>query len=533
MIKNMFAGLIVVVVVLGLVEGVFGQCPGGNCPISGSVPPVVPSNLMTSSPVASDFHFKGLAGGMEPPSNWGEISKATGGDGLKFQHDESKDEAGKGPQPYDDHRLTKEDQGVEQIPTTSDFLFNNNNKEFAKNNLESMNKKQFQDYAKEVTGKEFSGDPSKYTLDADGILKSKTTGKSLNVKSESTIKEVTLKGDWANFKTSQSGTEGVNIRGLDFSAGAPAPATGPGACGPGGCGGSPGGSSGGAGGGGGASGNDLMKEAFAAMGQVMGFLGELKGAFSEKGDSTAQVGPDGNFLATTNDQMIIENPETGEEVLIQPDEENEEAKVQIVNSDLDGYFTNAESFWAKAGIGDTVNVKSAETTFVEHDPGTSAGFDALASVDSGGDFDVVPDLGIDGSSAITAAAITEFDNQYVVLKEYDLGIEGKNIVVDTFKSLRAVVSKGAKLRINNGNSKIIFDDKYTLYERRIKENPNSMHMIQNRLDKNNYFRLKKYVGDEENYLVDGKKVVSVGNKIVEHPNIKGLMIAEIRKDMYK
>ena len=60
-----------------------------------------------------------------------------------------------------------------------------------------------------------------------------------------------------------------------------------------------------------------------------------------------------------------------------------------------------------------------------------------------------------------------------------------------------------------------------------------MHMIQNRLDKNNYFRLKKYVGDEENYLVDGKKVVSVGNKIVEHPNIKGLMIAEIRKDMYK
>ncbi len=137
------------------------------------------------------------------------------------------------------------------------------------------------------------------------------------------------------------------------------------------------------------------------------------------------------------------------------------------------------------------------------------------------------------SIGITGAVITSSGSgQQISFIEQDIEVAGKDISFYMFKSFDEVSAFGKNLMIINGKTLIVFDGKNIYYPREIKKTPHFINKFSNDNDNENYFQLLQG-GSIENYLADGKRIATVGDKVVNHPTMQGLVIAKQREEIWK
>lgn len=124
------------------------------------------------------------------------------------------------------------------------------------------------------------------------------------------------------------------------------------------------------------------------------------------------------------------------------------------------------------------------------------------------------------------------NGEYVKFIKQDIEINGKNIVVYGLKPFDHIEGDGKDLVFGDGSVTIWFENEKTLYPRTVKNNDYFINKLTNNQDPNKYFALVPG-GTKGNYFLDNKKRISVGDISVDHPTLKGIRIAEIRKDMWK
>lgn len=397
---------------------------------------------------------------------------------------------------------------------------------------------------KEKTGVDFNGDISKTTVNSDG--KVFQDGKEVASNTDG-LKSMEFSGNDVEFNTDKGGTTTLSMDGTysgPQGGGKATPGTGCAIASITGF-----ATCGGGGGGGGQAGKALDErfQAFlSAWGQISGILKEIQAAVKPEGDAGMEpTGPPTNGVQVTLGNggetslwnvesekavdLAQENPEGGDSVteitkdlteMIASDNTKVNSPGEIVTHVPEG---TPDTYVANQGTGGDPFSQDFVSPISEVDDSSTGGILTAVSVP----------LAIKaGAAPITGHAIID-SNQYVKLIVQDLGVGGQNLVVDMFKSLRLVDGSGTNLLIRNGNSRVLFYGQQTLYPRRIIETPHNMHKITNSQDPNNFFRLRNEERGERNYLIDGKKVVSFGNKVVNHPKIKGLKIAQVREDMWQ
>jgi len=124
------------------------------------------------------------------------------------------------------------------------------------------------------------------------------------------------------------------------------------------------------------------------------------------------------------------------------------------------------------------------------------------------------------------------NGQNVKFIKQDIEINGNDIIVYALKPFSHIEGGGKGIILGDGSVDIKFEEEKTLYPRTIKENEFFINKLTNKQDPDKYFALIPG-GTAGNYFLDNKKRISVGDNSVEHPALKGVKIAEIRKDMWK
>jgi len=124
------------------------------------------------------------------------------------------------------------------------------------------------------------------------------------------------------------------------------------------------------------------------------------------------------------------------------------------------------------------------------------------------------------------------NGQNVKFIKQDIEINGNDIIVYTLKPFSHIEGGGKGIILGDGSVDIKFEEEKTLYPRTIKSNEFFINKLTNKQDPNKYFALIPG-GTAGNYFLDNKKRISVGDNSIEHPQLKGIKIAEIRKDMWK
>lgn len=286
--------------------------------------------------------------------------------------------------------------------------------------------------------------------------------------------------------------------------------------------------------------DQALQAALQAWSQISGILGQLKEALKPAGDSktsssgsNSQIALDKGAEAYVEDQKKKEDEAKKEALLSQENKDGKES-VTTINQDLTklSSSSNTEVVIPKQVV---VHVpEDSSTTDIENKGKKSDPYSVKSLINSQAN---AQDSGVGSivpfSGGVTGLAISGSNpNQFVKLLNHNLEIGGQTLIVDLLKSFNEVDVEGNNLVIYNGETNIEFYDMKTFYPRRIKQTPHNLLTIKNKLDTSNYFKLRNYE-DENNYLVDGNKIVSVGNRAVPHPKIKGLKIAEIREEMWE
>ena len=124
--------------------------------------------------------------------------------------------------------------------------------------------------------------------------------------------------------------------------------------------------------------------------------------------------------------------------------------------------------------------------------------------------------------------------QRVLFTGKNIEISGYDILLFPLKNYDEVSAIGSKLRIINGDVDIEFQNENTYYSREMKKSDYFMNKLSNGFDNKNYFRLLQD-GANGNYLIDGNKVTSVGDRTVNNPleGYEGLIIPKVREAMWK
>jgi hypothetical protein len=124
--------------------------------------------------------------------------------------------------------------------------------------------------------------------------------------------------------------------------------------------------------------------------------------------------------------------------------------------------------------------------------------------------------------------------QRVLFTEKNIEMSGYDILLFPLKNYNEVSVIGSKLRIANGDVDIEFENGNTYYSREMKKSDYFMNKLSNGLDNKNYFRLLQD-GANGNYLIDGKKITTVGDRTVNNPmqGYEGLIIPKAREAMWK
>ncbi len=221
------------------------------------------------------------------------------------------------------------------------------------------------------------------------------------------------------------------------------------------------------------------------------------------------------------------------EVILSQNDKSQEAKTTIA----DGGTTLADSQNLQARVIGQANIYTPADQLTQISMQGSSGEPAPYS-SSGG-------IGISGNAikeeddnfknyGITGALIAGDmkSSQYVALRAHDMGIGGKDIWVDNFKSFNEVEAIGSELHMIDGATEIKFNRQKIYYPRQVRFTPYFINKVSNLMDNQNYFRMIKG-GDKGSFLIDGKKVATVGDKVVKHPTINGLVIAKEREEMWK
>ncbi len=135
---------------------------------------------------------------------------------------------------------------------------------------------------------------------------------------------------------------------------------------------------------------------------------------------------------------------------------------------------------------------------------------------------------------ITGAVISEADagSQYVKFLRHDIDTGGEAIEILLFKPFNDVKAMGSNLRVIDGKTTIIFNKQKIYYPRQIRYTPYFMNNIVNLMDTSNSFEMN-FGGEKGNYLADSKRIATVGDKVVSHPTINGLVIAKEREEMWE
>lgn len=297
-------------------------------------------------------------------------------------------------------------------------------------------------------------------------------------------------------------------------------------------GGSPGGGGGGDGGGGGASGSggdaqQKFQQALQAFGQISGILQQLAAAIKPQGESSASSSGSNAQIGLSNGAEAYLTSKDKEALLSQENASGKESLTNV-NKDLSQLISsdNTQIVIPNQAV---VHIPTGTPATEISNQGIESDPYSIASLTNSG---TGSSSASSGNSSITGAVIFAAPNQFVKLINHNLALGGERIIVDLLKSFNEVDAEGNNLVVNNGKTKIEFLDRKTFYPRTIRETPHNMLKITNKLDNSNYFKLRNYK-DENNYLVDGRKIISVGDEMIPHPKIKGLKIAEIREEMWK
>lgn len=125
-------------------------------------------------------------------------------------------------------------------------------------------------------------------------------------------------------------------------------------------------------------------------------------------------------------------------------------------------------------------------------------------------------------------------DQFIDIIGYDINMAGKDIGVSLHKPFDDIDGKGSNLLIADGDVLIGFSSLKTMYSREVEKNEFFINKIQNKQDTKNVFTLTPG-GSDGNYLIDGKKILTVGDAVVKNPleGYEELMIPKTRLAMWK
>jgi len=143
---------------------------------------------------------------------------------------------------------------------------------------------------------------------------------------------------------------------------------------------------------------------------------------------------------------------------------------------------------------------------------------------------------VGSGKGITGRAISEdVGNQYVKLLGKDLDMKAKDVDVVMHKPFTNVNGQGTNLNLTDGETTILFNGPKTLYPRKISCATQPIGNLENDLDLNeNQYKLASG-GVKGYYLVERKKIVSVGDDVVGNPleGYEGIIIPGLREQMWK
>jgi hypothetical protein len=305
-------------------------------------------------------------------------------------------------------------------------------------------------------------------------------------------------------------------------------------------GGSGGGGSGGGGAGGGGEGGGLggldeaFQKALSAWGQISGILGQIKEAMGDKGSGEAKPSPFGGSMSEVavddGGSAYLGSEGSGEEVAMeQSDPSGGEAVL-----DFDGGLENM--------IAQPNTIVSIEEAIID----IPADSEPTTIVNQGADGDFIPGYtGETGSENIPVVILPLFSqmygitglvsapssSQYVKFIQHDLLIGGRNIIVEIYKSFNHLEGDGSTLWVEDGETKIRFEGRRIFYPRVLVVTPHSFQEIRNKQDARNNFLLRSY-GDDNGYIVDGERRLTIGDIMIDHPRLQNLNIAQGRKPMW-
>ena len=128
----------------------------------------------------------------------------------------------------------------------------------------------------------------------------------------------------------------------------------------------------------------------------------------------------------------------------------------------------------------------------------------------------------------------KYGDQFVVFDKKDIEIHGEDILVYPLKPYEEIRVTGSGIRLLNSDTDIVFSEVKTYYPREVRESGFFINKITNLMDSNNYFRLLPG-GTKGNYLIDGNKIVTVGDAVVTNPlsGYENMTIPKTREAMWK
>ena len=124
--------------------------------------------------------------------------------------------------------------------------------------------------------------------------------------------------------------------------------------------------------------------------------------------------------------------------------------------------------------------------------------------------------------------------QHLDLIGYNIGMGGEKIGILVLKPFDNVNAKGSYLNVIDGDAYIEFKGPKTYYPREIEGTNFFINRLQNDYDLKNFFKLAPG-GAKGNYLVDGNKILTVGDAVVKNPleGYENITIPKTREAMWK
>jgi len=226
----------------------------------------------------------------------------------------------------------------------------------------------------------------------------------------------------------------------------------------------------------------------------------------------------------TGMEITLQDRNTGNKLIIQ----NRASVVGMINtnSSLENIITrNTTTIVTKNNVDLGVVKVGNETTLIDSGGATTSS--ASNSNTVAGFLPLV-------SAAETNGFSKEFSRQYVVFIEDDVFINGDNILFFPLKPFDQIIVNGSKLVIMEQDSDVVINNDRTFYSRKIGKSNFFVKKIINENNRDFTFSLLDG-GKKGTYFIDNKKVLSVGDDIVQNPlsGYENLSIPKTRFEMWK